>query len=247
MRERKEFELELKKSDPASGSFEGLASVYGNVDLQGDRVMPGAFTKTLAERSEIPLLWQHDMHQPIGLVRLTDSSRGLAANGLIDIDIPEGKRAHSALTKGYVKGLSIGYDVVGYRYAKDGVRELTDVKLWELSVVTFPANPLATVTAAKEEADAVGRALGKLLHDVRAVKEGRVLSGQNLAHLKMAIGHLDTIAVVHSQALDHLRAIHDAATAPAGDPDPDDPMDDPVTKALQRLRRNVLVAASGCR
>ena len=57
----KHFRFQIK-SLSADGSFEGLAAVYGNVDLGGDVIEPGAFNKTLAEKNfEVPILWQHDM------------------------------------------------------------------------------------------------------------------------------------------------------------------------------------------
>jgi HK97 family phage prohead protease len=147
-RERKAFALEVKDLNDA-GVFVGLASVYGNVDLQGDIVDPGAFTKSIAERgADVPILWQHDQTEPIGLGTLSDSADGLLIKGHLDLDTPQGARAYSALKKGYVKGLSIGYDVVKQKFDK-GSRHLIDLKLYEVSTVTFPANEAANVVAVK--------------------------------------------------------------------------------------------------
>lgn len=137
--EHKSFAFELKEANEA-GEFTGLASVYGNRDLGGDVVERGAFTKTLRERgSEVPILWQHDQKNPIGLGTLTDSADGLLIKGKLDLDIPEGQRAYSGLKKGYLKGLSIGYDVVKQKYAGND-RHLTELKLYEVSTVTLPMN-----------------------------------------------------------------------------------------------------------
>jgi HK97 family phage prohead protease len=148
-RQTKSFAFELKDVGD-DGVFKGVASVYGNTDLQNDQVQRGAFTKTLAERgTEVPILWQHDQTMPIGLGTLTDSPDGLLITGKLDLDIAEGKRAYSGLKKGYIKGLSIGYDVVKSGYTTAGVRQLKELKLYEVSTVTFPANEDATVTSVK--------------------------------------------------------------------------------------------------
>ena len=146
---RHAFALEIKQLDEA-GEFTGLAAVYANEDQNGDVIERGAFSRSLAERgNQIPILWQHNLAEPIGLGTLSDSDRGLLIEGTLDLDVALGKRAHSALTKGYLKGLSIGYDVVKQRF-EAGVRRLTEVRVWETSVVTLPANPLALVSAVKQ-------------------------------------------------------------------------------------------------
>lgn len=235
MHDKKVVGFDFKAVDEKAGTFSGIASVYGNVDLQCDVVMPGAFTKTLRENDgQVPLLWQHDMDQPIGIARLTDSASGLLVSGEVDLDTAEGRRAHSALLKRYVKGLSIGYDTVQAKNRSDGARELHELKLWELSIVTFPANTRAVVTDAKQT-DGVAAALSALRRNVLAFKAGRVLSGTNLNHLRGAMGHLDQLDAAHKAAREHISAVIDAA-APIGDPDPDDPME-PAEKQLFRSLR----------
>lgn len=147
-RERQAFSFELKESTDV-GAFTGLVSVYGNVDQGNDRVMPGAFTKTLKERgSRVPVLWQHDVHEPIGSGDLVDTPDGLVIKGQIDLDIPQGQRAYSGMRKDYLRGMSFGYDVVKHGY-KDGVRELKELKIYEASLVTFPMNEAAGITTVK--------------------------------------------------------------------------------------------------
>jgi HK97 family phage prohead protease len=147
-REKKSFRFEIKEVD-GSGAFIGLASTYGNVDLGGDVVDRGAFTKTIAERgAEIPILWQHDTKIPIGLGTVEDSADGLVIKGQLDLDVEEGARAHSGMKKGYLKGLSIGYEVVKQAYANNA-RHLKELKLFEVSTVTFPMNEEAQVERVK--------------------------------------------------------------------------------------------------
>ncbi|MGH9503827.1 MAG: HK97 family phage prohead protease [Terriglobales bacterium] len=142
--------LEIKSLD-AEGKFTGLASVYGNVDLGGDVVQPGAFQKTIADRGgEVPLLFAHDMRQPIGLAKLQDTARGLAVDGQLVLDVPKAKEAYSLLKARVLRGLSIGYDAVKSDIV-GGVRHLKELKLFEVSIVVVPMNEMATVTAVKSE------------------------------------------------------------------------------------------------
>ena len=137
------------------GSFLGLAAAYGNLDLGGDVVEPGAFTKTLQDRgSELPILWAHDVAQPVGLGRVSDISAGLRIEGTLDLDVQAGKEAYSRLRKGIVKGLSIGYRVVADTIV-NGVRHLKQLDLYEVSLVALPMNPAALVTSVKAQIGSV--------------------------------------------------------------------------------------------
>jgi HK97 family phage prohead protease len=158
--DRKAFRFEVKQLE-ADGTFAGFASVFGNRDLVNDVVDKGAFAKSLAEAVAaaekrgtnvlFPFLWQHDTHEPVGGITLAvEEPKGLAVEGFIDIDIPEGKRAYSAMKKGIVRGFSIGYDTIVSEYDSDrDVRRLKELRLWEVSLVTFPANSEAGMTAIK--------------------------------------------------------------------------------------------------
>jgi HK97 family phage prohead protease len=155
---QRDFKLELKSLDQ-QGIFEGFCAVYGNVDLQGDVILPGSFTKTFSDRGgEVPILWQHDLTEPIGLGKLTDTSAGLAIRGELAIDSsPVAQKAYGLLKRGIVKGLSVGFDSVKAKML-NGVRHLSEVRLWEVSLVTLGANPAAIITGVKsEEADQVIR------------------------------------------------------------------------------------------
>jgi HK97 family phage prohead protease len=150
---QKTFKFELKDIGDA-GTFVGMASVYGNKDLGGDVVEAGAFTKTLNDKNgEVPILWQHDMREPIGMGKLTDSADGLQIKGELALESPVAQKAHALLKKGVLKGLSIGYDTIRDE-VKDKVRYLKELKLWEVSIVTFPMNELATVHGVKQIEDA---------------------------------------------------------------------------------------------
>lgn len=150
---------EFKALDDERGEFEGYLAVFGNVDAHGDVIEPGAFKKTIRDAEAqrratgaeylLPILWQHDPLEPIGgFVEMREDTKGLYVRGRLDMDIPQGRRAYSGLKKGYLRGLSIGYDTIREEW-RDNRRHLKEIRLWEGSVVTFPANPLATVTATK--------------------------------------------------------------------------------------------------
>lgn len=147
------FELEIKSVDDASGEFEGYAAVFGNEDLGGDVIEHGAFTKTLQERPNIPILWQHDPDNPIGKsIIVSETEHGLAVKGQLNLDVQQGREAYALVKQGALSGLSIGFQTVKDKW-NEGVRHLKEVKLFEYSLVTFPMNPLANITAIKSKRD----------------------------------------------------------------------------------------------
>jgi len=146
--ENSTFKFALKSVTDA-GVFEGLASVYNNIDLGGDIVAPGAFTRTLqAKGGEVPVLWAHDTRAPIGLGKLQDTSAGLAIRGQLVLSVSKAREAYDLLRAKVLRGLSIGYDVVRSD-VKDGARRLLELKLFEVSIVALPMNELAMVQSVK--------------------------------------------------------------------------------------------------
>lgn len=151
--ERKHFDcaLEIKTLD-GEGVFAGYASVFGVVDSQQDIILPGAFRATLTGRtSDIKLLWQHDMREPIGIVEeLLEDANGLYVKGRLLLEVTRAREAYTLLKQGVVSGLSIGYSPTRWkRDEKSGIRRLEALDLWEISLVTFPANEAARVTVVK--------------------------------------------------------------------------------------------------
>ncbi len=149
---RKHFDchLQLKRLDD-EGVFAGYASVFNLVDSQQDIILPGAFKATLAGRTpDIKLLWQHDMREPIGVVEeLREDVNGLYVKGRLLLEIARAREAYALLKQGVVSGLSIGYTPTLWRLDAKGVRVLQALDLWEISLVTFPANAAARVTVVK--------------------------------------------------------------------------------------------------
>lgn len=116
--------------------FAGYAALFGKRDAGRDAILPGAFARTLAERQEpLPLFWQHRPDQRIGWVEsVAEDSRGLRV--VATIDNPEGGAA-AALKRGAVTGLSFGYRARGFTRSEAG-RDLSDIDLFEVSLVTHP-------------------------------------------------------------------------------------------------------------
>src|SRR6185312_7368346 len=133
--------------------FEGHGSVFKNVDLGGDVVMPGAFAKSLAQhRSDgmmPPMFWMHDPSQVPGKwLDMGEDEKGLSVRGEL-VDTPLGNEIRTLLQKNAVRGLSIGYVPTEVDYDKDGNRLLKQIDLWEVSVVSLAMNPFARVDAVK--------------------------------------------------------------------------------------------------
>jgi HK97 family phage prohead protease len=144
--------LELKSLN-AAGRFSGYASVFDVEDNQQDIILRGAFTKTLQTRKEgVKLLWQHQMDEPIGTIEtLMEDKRGLYVEGRLLLSIARAREAYDLIKAGALSGMSIGYTPKKHRYdPKTGVREIYEVELWEISLVTFPANSAAGITAIKK-------------------------------------------------------------------------------------------------
>lgn len=144
---------EIKAVDD-SGVIEGYGSVFGNLDSYSDIVAPGAFAKSLEEAKasgRMPaMLWQHNPDEPIGVwTEMREDDRGLFVKGKL-AETQRGKEARELIKLGALTGLSIGYTTRTYQVDRENdSRVLTDVQLWEVSPVTFPANSEARITGVK--------------------------------------------------------------------------------------------------
>jgi HK97 family phage prohead protease len=145
-----EFDAKAVKDD---GSFEGYASTFGNVDSGYDVAMPGCFANSLKLRpaSAVKMLWQHDPAQPIGVwTDAKEDEHGLFVKGKLITDLQRGAEAHTLMKAGVINSMSIGYRTMEADFTSGGVRQLKEVGLFEISLVTFPMNEQATVTGMKD-------------------------------------------------------------------------------------------------
>lgn len=150
------------KSLDEDGTFSGYGSVFGVEDSYGDVVERGAFKASLAAwvaKGRMPaLLWQHDAREPIGVyTKMTEDDHGLYVEGrLLVSDDPLAKRAYAHLKAGSISGMSIGYVIPrggGEWDPQTETYRLKQVDLWEVSLVTWPANDDARVDAVKSAID----------------------------------------------------------------------------------------------
>ena len=164
-------EVKFANDGDTTGRFSGYGAIFGNADSFGDVIERGAFKQTLREwegKSKFPpMLLQHgggafggtaDDLLPIGKwTSMEENSKGLKVEGqLFALGTARGQYLVEGLKSGVLDGLSIGFRV---RESRTGTkpteprRTLTNIDLMELSVVTFPANPKARVTAVKAAQD----------------------------------------------------------------------------------------------
>lgn len=146
---RKSFALREAKADADARTIEGWASTFGNVDSDDDVIAPGAFAASLREKTP-KMLWQHDSGQPCGVwTEARETDQGLYVKGTI-LDTTLGNDVHKLALAGAIDSLSIGFVTKQFTMNADTwVRTITAVDLWEVSLVTFPANSRAKLTSVK--------------------------------------------------------------------------------------------------
>jgi HK97 family phage prohead protease len=160
--ERLTFAFDEYKSatlDTSTGEFSGHAAVFGNVDIAGDRIVPGAFAKSIVKHGgKLPVFWGHPdpvfgTGDPIGISKgLSEDHKGLFLNTNISTDNARGREAHIwlkfAKSNDYKPGLSIGFQTKDWEMDRD-IRILKEIELYEASIVNFPANPRARIEEVK--------------------------------------------------------------------------------------------------
>lgn len=160
IRRRASHDLLIKASDDPDapeGRITGYGSKFGLVDSYNEIVVKGAFKKSLQRMTKakaiLPILWQHDADIPIGgWDSYKEDDVGLYLEGDLDLDTQAGREAWSAVKKGYVGGLSIGYYEIKadpWSWDNKDPRNLYELDLRETSVVTFPALKEARLDAVK--------------------------------------------------------------------------------------------------
>ena len=144
------FEIKQDNVNDEFVYIEGLASTFGNLDREGDIIAKGAFTNTLTKRMP-KLLNQHRIEQPIGVIDMAyEAEEGLRikarmpkANSMVRDILP-------LLKMGALGDFSIGFNVIDSETGQDGIRIIKEIDLWEVSIVTIPANPEARITSVKK-------------------------------------------------------------------------------------------------
>ncbi len=153
----------------------GYASLFGKADQGGDVVEMGAYAASIEKLAQsggrVKMLWQHDPAHPIGVWdEVREDKAGLWVKGRILRDVAKGAEAAALIEAGAIDGLSIGYRTVRSTKNAKGGRLLSELELWEVSLVTFPMLPDARVGAKGDEpaSDAL-RELAGVFEDARAL------------------------------------------------------------------------------
>lgn len=201
------------KAATEAGQLEAIVSVFNNVDSANEMILPGAFTESL--KRKLPKgVWGHDWSKPVaktleaaelapGDALLPDNIKdlgGLYIKALFNLETQRGREAYSDVKNGLIDEFSIGYMVLSEKAGANGVRELERIDLYEWSPVLVGANAATATLSVKSgmgfDADtlAMEAELKRLADRVKArvdmrIKEGRQLSGRNLAILT---GFLET-------------------------------------------------------
>ena len=127
-------------------TFEGYASTFGNVDLGDDAIMKGAFASSLAKNSSVPVLWQHQMSEPVGKsIQLYEDQVGLFIKAILPkSDTLVSGRIIPQMKVGSIREMSIGFFTRDAEMEK-GIRLIKEIELYEVSLVTKAMNPQALV------------------------------------------------------------------------------------------------------
>lgn len=154
-RKVRDFDLQVKEISE-EGEFSGYASVYDVIDSYREVVAPGAFAASLrkwAEKGRLPpALWQHNTREPVGpFTKMVEDQKGLYVEGrLLVNDVQRAREARALMQAKAIGGMSIGFDVMLEEWdSKNKLLTLKEIDLWEVSIVTFPANEAAQVEAVK--------------------------------------------------------------------------------------------------
>jgi HK97 family phage prohead protease len=149
------LEFKFVAAQQQSGIIEGYATIFGLVDTFGDIVEDGAFEASLAqhksEGTAPAMLWSHDPAAPIGRwLELVEDETGLRVRGQLNLESDGGQQALIHIKAGDVGGLSIGYLPKRVERAPDNGLSLVEIDLYEVSVVSMPANRRARIISLKQ-------------------------------------------------------------------------------------------------
>lgn len=235
MKEYKTFDSSIQTVNDREVT--GIAAVFGNVDLGRDRIHPGAFRKTISERkTRIVHLWGHDQEQPptAKIIDLKEIGRNElpadlrtdfpdATGGLVVtrryLDTPRANEILEGIKSGAITGMSFGYEVprgkVDYEKATDGpVRNIREIKLWEVSDVLYPMNP--ATRAAKSMTDQLACMMDEAADLANLMAVGQQMTPADLAQIQQVIASLQAVlkAVAMADQPDDMGASMSSEEAP---------------------------------
>jgi len=197
----KDFNLDVKGVSE-QGVFTGRAATW-EVDRQMDRIQRGAFRDAIKSGQKIPILWQHQTTEPIGMVQeLQERQDGLWIRAKLAIETDMGKKAYNLLRfNPNILDLSIGFSNVQADYTKENgktIRVIKSLRLWEISLVTFPAQPGANVTSVKS---GYGNSRAEVIESLKQIKRdfNRDIRQLKLDHMEKLQQRIKTLDDISSQ------------------------------------------------
>jgi len=226
----------LKSADDSTGEIEAVVAVFNNVDAYGDKILPGAFTKSLARK--LPrCVWMHDWKAPVAkTVSAIETAEGLQVKGMFNLDTQRGREAYSDVKKGLVDEFSIGFYIK--KWTKDeenDIWELVELDLVEWSPVLVGANPATRLISVKSGGDTLGGLrFEEHSTSVLAALEEYVERASGYAMLRSGEGRAlsDNRISEFKKLRDALSKLVDAPNVTIS-PESDDPGLSPELKALQ--------------
>lgn len=211
-------DLEVRADGDAAPEFSGYAAVF-NQETElwpgfREQVAPGAFTKTLQERDDVVLLFNHDSDTVLASTKgrsltLSEDSVGLKVNATLDPTDTDTQRVVPKMKRGDIDQMSFGFQTIAdeFRHDEDGtvLRTLKEVKLWDVSVVTWPAYPgteadvraLAVRDIDSQIADVAGVDVEAWTRALAELKSGAVLEGEQAELVRGGLRALNEL-VEHS-------------------------------------------------
>lgn len=217
----KSIPLTIKSADDGTGEFTGYASVFDNVDAHGDIVRRGAFAKSIASDTPVPLLWEHGAADPrnyVGdVVKAAETADGLEITGKFDLNSEFGKAAYRNVKGRRVQGLSIGYRV-GKSVKTAAGNELLDLDLIEVSIVARGANARALVGSVKSAGTPTSPIRSRLARAAAA----RITTETTKAGNVMSTHRHAMLTKTRETAVTSIKSILDAADAECRDLTPDE-------------------------
>ena len=150
------FQIEKKQEELDEGKISGYAANFGNLDSWQDKIKKGAFTKTVKEKKEFPILWQHNLDEVLGkTASLFEDDNGLYMSANLVLEVQKASEAIALAKNGALKGLSIGFMAKEFTYKTDKktqklYREISEIDLYEISLVTIPANEKSNIDQIKK-------------------------------------------------------------------------------------------------
>lgn len=178
--------LKFENANVEERTFEGYAAAYGNVDSDGDIIQMNAFAKSIQESfpaGRIKVLYQHERDKPIGMpIEMREDDRGLYVKARVS-KTRTGDETLELMRDGVLDRMSVGFIIPTGKseIRDDGVRVIREGKLMEFSVVTFPANEAAIITAVKS------------LHDIRRYAASTDLTQKARAELLAEIKSISAL------------------------------------------------------